>query len=603
MRECPQCGNGYPESFVYCPGDGSWLGGDQEDGSKRKRPAQIRIRTLMFGIMILALASALSFTAFFLYQYWKPKYGSLVVKTTPAGAIITIDGRLRGASPIVISDLRSGGYEIKATKEGYREFGQRVTVMPYATENLHWNLDPVVPQLTNEQLAEVEAWRKKLENAQRENILLPPPDDYNVLYFADKILAIDPANTYALDVKNKLADTVRRLAEFAYAREDWLESEKQYKNLALLYPKDPAIEERLTDIATKIDESSKDREKQIQDWKTKSETAMKVGSLLPPDKDNALDAIRSIQRLDKNSPFVRESLAHLKELLQSRADTKASASDWQGARNDFRIILQYFPEDNYSKSRMAAAEAKLVELAQNEQQHKQNAVEEQQSRTKLTDLRQSALNLFRAGSYQKSISEWQEYLKSEPDSDEAYFYIGAGYQNQKQLDTAILNFEKCIALNPNNILAHLNLGTLYDYHRNNLKAAEDHLRKAKELGGAEKYTPDRLQSMIQDLQDRAKVNSILKVLFPVEHKHTFSSCKGNLRFTEEGVEFRTAETDHSFYEPYTDLRAFTIQGNELAIKTRTNKKYNFRFNNAADAERVRAWNASTRTIELSGKAD
>jgi tetratricopeptide (TPR) repeat protein len=603
MRECPQCGNGYPESFVYCPGDGSWLGGDLEDGSKRKRPAQIRIKTLMFGIMILTLASALSFTALFLYQYWKPKYGSLVVKTTPAGAIITVDGRLRGASPIVIPDLRSGGYEVKATKEGYKEFVQRVTVMPYATENLHWNLDPVVPQLTNEQLAEVEAWRKKLENAQRENILLPPPDDYNVLYFADKILAIDPANTYALDVKGKLADTLRRLAEFAYAREDWLESEKQYKNLALLYPKDPAIEERLTDIATKIDESGKDREKQIQDLKTKSETAMKVGSLLPPDKDNALDAIRNIQRLDKNSPYVREALAHLKELLQSRADTKASGSDWQGARNDFKMILQFFPEDNYSKSRIAAVEAKLVELAQNEQQRKQHAVEEPQSGTKLTDLHQSALNLFRAGSYQKSISEWQEYLKSEPDSDEAYFYIGAGYQNQKQLDTAILNFEKCIALNPNNILAHLNLGTLYDYHRNNLKAAEDHLRKAKELGGAEKYTPDRLQSMIQDLQDRAKVNAILKVLFPVEHKHTFSSCKGNLRFTEEGVEFRTAETDHSFYEPYKGLRAFAIQGNELTIKTRSNKKYNFRFDNAADAERVRAWNASTRTIELSGKAD
>ncbi len=557
----------------------------------------------MFGIMILALASALSFTALFFYQYWKPKFGSLVIKTTPSGAIVTIDGRLRGASPIVISELRSGGYEVKAAKEGYKEIVRQVTVVPYATENLHWNLDPIVPQLTNEQLAEVEAWRKKLENAQRENILLPPPDDYNVLYFADKILAIDPANAYALAVKGKLADTIRRLAEFAYAREDWLESEKQYKNLVLLYPKDSDIEVRLTDIAARIDESVKDHEQQILDWKTKAETAMRIGSLLPPDKDNALDAIRNIQRLDKNSPFVREALAHLKELLQSRADAKAGGSDWQGARSDFRMILQFFPEDNYSKSRLTVVETKLVELAQSEQQHRQRTAEEQMSRTQLADLRQSALNSFRAGSYQKSISEWQEYLKSESSSDEAYFYIGASNQNQKQLDTAILNFEKCIALNPNNILAHLNLGTLYDYHRNNYKAAEEHLRKAKELGGAEKYSPDRLQSMIQDLRDRAKVNTMLKVPFSVEHKHTFSSCNGTLRFTEEGLEFRTAETDHSFYEPYKGLRAFTILGNELVIKNRSNKKYNLRFINAADAERVRAWNASTRTIELSGKAD
>jgi hypothetical protein len=72
---------------------------------------------------------------------------------------------------------------------------------------------------------------------------------------------------------------------------------------------------------------------------------------------------------------------------------------------------------------------------------------------------------------------------------------------------------------------------------------------------------------------------------------------------EEGLEFRTAETDHSFYEPYRGLRAFVIQGNELTIRTRNNKKYDFRFLNVADAERVKAWNAATRTIELSSKAD
>jgi tetratricopeptide (TPR) repeat protein len=600
MKECPQCGNGLPDSFHYCPADGSELGADLQG----KKPAQIRIRTLVLGILICALASVLSFASVFFYQYWKPKYGSLVIKTTPAGAIVTVDGRLRGASPITISDLRNGGHQLKVTKEGYREFVQQVTVMPYATENLHWNLEPIIPQLSNEQLAEVEAWRKRLENAQRENILLPPPDDYNVIYFADKILAIDPANTYALDVKGKVVDTVRRLAEFAYAREDWLESEKQYKNLALLLPNDNSIEDRLTDIAAKIDESVKDREKQIQDLKAKAENAMRVGSFLPPDKENALEAIRNIQRLDKGNPYVREALAHLKELLQGHADTKVAGADWQGARNDFRLILQYFPEDNYSRTRLATVEAKLVEIAQSEQQQRvQKATEEQQTKGKIAALRQSAINSYRAGSYEKSIFEWQEYLKSEPDSDEAYFYIGASYQDQKQLDTAILNFEKCIALNPNNVMAHLNLGILYDYHRNNFKAAEEHLRKGKELGGTDKYSPERLQAMIQDLQDRAKAKSILKMLFTVEHKHTFSSCTGNLRFTEEGVEFRTANTDHSFYEPYKGLRTFVIQGNELNIRTRSNKKYNFRFLNASDADRVKAWNASTRTIELSGKTD
>jgi tetratricopeptide (TPR) repeat protein len=605
MKKCPQCGNEFPKAFVFCPADGSPLGEDEEGVSRPqpRKPAQIRVKTLMIGISVLILSAVVAFTATFFYQYWKPKYGSLVIKTTPPGATVSVDGKLRGVSPVTITEMRSGGHQLKGVKEGYKDFVQQVMVIPYSTENLHWKLDPIVPQLSNEQLAEVEAWRKKLERAQSENILLPPPDDYNVLFFAQKILAIDPANSYALDVKAKLAETVRQLAEFAYAREDFLESEKQYKNLLLLLPDDASIEARLADVAAKIDASIKDREKQIHDWTERAEAAIKAGNLLPPEKDNALDAIRSIQRLDKNNSYARGAVSVLKEQIQMRGNAKIAASDWQGARNDFKALQKYFPEDNVSKDRLAFVEAKLAELSQLEQQRIQRANEEQQSRQKIQMLRQSALNSFRIGAYQKSISEWQEYLKFEPNSDEAYFYIGASYQDQKQLDTAILNFEKCLSLNPNNILAHLNLGMLYDYHRNNFKLAEEHLRKAKELGGAERYNPERLQSMIQDVQDRAQTYAVLKMLFPVEHKHAFSSCRGNLRFTEEGVEYRTSEADHSFYESYKGMRSFGIQGDRLSIKTRNNKKYNFVFLRAGDAERIRAWLSSSRYIQVDSQVD
>lgn len=601
MNECPQCGKAYSEEFLYCPVHGISLHGSTAKEGRRasRQPAQIRVRTLMLGFSILVLCSLIAFTSAFLYQYWKPKYGGLTIKTTPLEAMVFVDGKMLGVSPLVLSSLRSGGHQLRITKEGYKDFVQQVTVIPYAMESLHWNLEPIVPQLSNEQLAEIEAWHKKLDSALKENILLPPPEDYNVLYFAGKILAIDPANKYATEVKARLADSLRQLAELAYAREDWLESEKQYKNLALFFPNDISIGERLGDIAAKLDASMKDREQQIQDWQARADAAMKVGSLMPPDKDNALDAIRSIQRLDKNNAYAREAISRLKELLQNRGDAKIAAQDWPGARNDFRLMLQYFPEDSYSKARLAMVEGKVAEMAQWDQ----HTSEEQQSHQRIAALRQSALNSFRAGSYQKSIAEFQEYLKFEPNNDEAYFYIGASYQNQKQLDTAILNFEKCLSLNSSNVLAHLNLGLLYDYHRNNFKQAEDHLLKAKELGGGERYTPDRLQSMIQDLRDRARASMIMKLSFSVEHKHAFSSCRGTLHFTEEGMEYRTGETNHSFYEAYKGMRGFAIEGDMLTIKTRQNKKYNFRFINSGDAERIRAWNSASRYITITRKID
>ena len=125
--------------------------------------------------------------------------------------------------------------------------------------------------------------------------------------------------------------------------------------------------------------------------------------------------------------------------------------------------------------------------------------------------------------------------------------------------------------------------------------------RAKELGGAEKYTPERLQSMIQDLRDREQASTVTKLNFPVEHKHTFSSCKGRLYFSKEGMEYRTSETDHSFYEAYKDMHAFAIESNILSFKTRNNKKYNFRFLNAGDAERIRAWMSATRYISVGNK--
>jgi tetratricopeptide (TPR) repeat protein len=566
--------------------------GDREAVEKQtpRQPAQIRIKTLMIGFFVLVLCAVMAFTAAYLYQYYKPRYGSVTLKTTPPGAFIFIDGKLRGASPITLLDLPSGAHQLKGTKEGYKDLVQQVNIKPYAQENLHWKLEPIVPRLSDEQLAAVDDWRAKLDRAQKENMLLPPPDDYNVLFFADKILAIDPANSYAIEVKTKLAEAFRRSAELAYAREDWLESEKQYKNLQLLAPNDASVEERLLDLAAKLEASVKDRDKQIQDWQTKADAAMKAGNLVPPDKDSALNAIRSIQRLDSKNSYVREGFARLKELLQARGDTKMAASDWQGARNDFQLLQQYFPEDTYSKDQLAKVESRISELEKLDQQRVQRNSEEPPSRREITGMRQTALNLYRSGSYQDSIAKWREYLKFEPNSDEAYFYLGAIYQNQKQLDSAILNFENCLKINPNNILAHLNLGRLYDYHRNDLVKAEEHLRKAKDLGGAENYSVKEIQKMIQGIDDRVQASAVLKTPFAVEHKHTFSGCRGTILLTEEGIEFKTKETDHSFYEPFKGLRAFDLKGSELSIRTRGNKRYNFHFVNASDAARIRTWN-------------
>jgi len=600
MKICQQCGKEYPDEFLYCPIDGITLEGNPSNipQTSTKQPAQIRVRTMILGFSILVLCAAMAFFSAFLYQYWKPKYGRLTIETTPGEAVIFVDGQSFGVSPLNIPRLRSGEHEIRIVREGYKDFVQMVTVVPYTYKSLPCTLEPITPQLSNEQLAEIREWRKKLGNAFNENILWPPPEDYNVLYFADKILAIDPTDAQAIEARSRLETSVRRLADIAYARENWLEAERQYKKLTLLFPDDPSIAERMEEIAAGIEAVARNREDLIKNWQAQAEAAIKAGRLTPPDNDNAFDAVQNIQRLEKNNAYARETFARIRDALQNRGDNKIKASDWQGARNDFSRLLQYFPDDRYGKARLAEVDAKLAETSQPERR----ADEAPPARKPPAALRQSALEAFRSGDYPKAIAAWQEYLKLEPGNDEAWFYIGASYQNQKQWDAAIANFEKCIALNPRNILAHLNVGLLYD-HSNNFKAAEEHLSLVRELGGADQYTPERLQTMIQELRERARVQEITKLSVPVEHKHALSNCRGTLHFSEDGLEFRTAETDHGFYESYKGMQGFVIEKNMLTIKTSRNKKYNFRFLNLEDAERIRKWSATYPAIPVNGKVD
>ncbi|HSW39606.1 MAG TPA: PEGA domain-containing protein [Acidobacteriota bacterium] len=577
MNKCPQCGKPSPDTFRYCPDDGTLLKGAPP-------PARIRVSTLVLGVVVLFLIAGISFAGVYLYQYYKPKYGGLAIKTSPSGVSISIDGKLRGVSPLNLAEMRSGGYLLKAEKEGYSEIEQQVIVMPYATQNLHIVLEPIVTQLSNKQMAQIESWRRQLDNAFRENILYPPPDDYNVLYFADMILSVDPTNKYASDVKARLADNEMRRAEIAYAREDWLEVEKHYQRLAIIYPQDPSVGERLQDVAVRIEESFKDRELQIMQWRENAEKAFSGGRLLPPSENNAYDAIRNIQRLDKNNAYAHEATLRLKELLQGRGDEKIAAGNWIGARQEFSGILQFFPEDNYSRTRLSTVNARIEETAKRDDRPS----EEQLLRQWKDSTRQSAIKAFSQKDYEKSILYWHEYLKLSPESDEAHYYLGANHQNLQQLDTAIYNYERSVSLNPGNVHAHLNLGRLYDYHRNNYSKAEEHLLKARDLGGAEGFSPERLQAMIQELRSRTAVSEFTRLSFPVEHRHIISGCRGQINFTREGIEFRTTETDHSFHETYRQLRLFELRGNELSIRTGDNRRYNFVFINAADADRLRS---------------
>lgn len=56
----------------------------------------------------------------------------------------------------------------------------------------------------------------------------------------------------------------------------------------------------------------------------------------------------------------------------------------------------------------------------------------------------------------------------------------------------------------------------------------------------------------------ASMASAQESTFPVEHNHTFKSCKGDLIINNEGVEYRTTHKNHSRKWTYTDIKMIKL---------------------------------------------
>jgi len=56
--------------------------------------------------------------------------GRLLVRSTPAGALVFVDGRGYGATPVAVRDLSSGGHRVRVVRDGYAAAERRVLLTP-----------------------------------------------------------------------------------------------------------------------------------------------------------------------------------------------------------------------------------------------------------------------------------------------------------------------------------------------------------------------------------------------------------------------------------------------------------------------------------------
>jgi len=149
-RTCYSCKTSYSDSdfFRFCPRDGvdleyappriDDLGRDL--GTAGRKWKWIGVLSLLVPLLI--------FSAMYLNQFVSATAGSaqsgeLVVKTTPSGAVVYLDGSQVGVTPVRLSDIPTGYHSIRAVFPGYKSGMARVEILPSSSQRLVLEMVPM----------------------------------------------------------------------------------------------------------------------------------------------------------------------------------------------------------------------------------------------------------------------------------------------------------------------------------------------------------------------------------------------------------------------------------------------------------------------------
>ncbi len=148
-RICYSCGNSYPDIFRFCPIDSAdleYLPQPIEELARdfRRPRAKWWIAGSVFAVFMLASMAWMNLDRPAQAPVYSAiKYGELTVRTTPAGAKVYLDGSQVGISPVRLSDIPTGGHEVRAVCPGYSDSRAHVEIRPSAAQKLVWDLAPL----------------------------------------------------------------------------------------------------------------------------------------------------------------------------------------------------------------------------------------------------------------------------------------------------------------------------------------------------------------------------------------------------------------------------------------------------------------------------
>lgn len=559
------------------------------------KPSRTGLKIAVIGVVAILLLAIVVGGVLLALHFMKGRYGGFEVKSFPESAKVYLDGDLLGSTPWTQENIEVGTHTLKVVKEGYKPVEQEIVIEADRVLNLDvFRLEkigaPTGPDQptgpTDEQLAMLEDFKSKADVAFADKRYAEPPEDC-ALYYSQRILELDPENAFALEMKQKVADTLKDRAAKAAASKNWVLAEKLYTQLTEINPDDPEIRQAYDKATTEVKNLQKTRTESIKDLTARAEQAIGAGRLVTPPDDNAYEYCLQIKRLEKNNKKANTMIQRIKNQAPLQADEAILAENYDRAKSILDAYNRYFPGDRQIESRIDRVVQKMAD-AQTRRQQQERDNQQQQLQARARSLLTAGIGDYKAGNYQSAIDQLTQSVAIDPRQADAYFHIGASYLELKNIAKAQENFRKAIQLKPDYALAHLNMGILAQSDRN-YDQAITHLRKVIDLGGVPGYPVDKLQSIIQEMEVRKSFAVLINRSIAVEHKHFMGGCNGFLVFSADNLKYETNEAKHAFNVPIRSLKNVQFaKGDEFSFQV-GDQKYKFTIQNAnayADISRL-----------------
>ncbi len=523
---------------------------------------------------LLAALSALLLTALTIAGVYlvtkKPStVDQLVILTVPSGADISLDSKDYGHSPVKLEQLAIGPYTLTISKEGFETIIETLTVSESGPA-LEFKLKPVLPSETVNLPAEeqIRQFQTQAEEAFARGYYGTTYEG-SALNYAEIIISLDPNNTFAAEMRERIRNAAHQSAQAAIPRGDLAQAQEIYNFLVEHYPDD----EEARTAAARLENQLSARRGEVRELLRKAEEALQAGRLAEPFRTSAYYYSKQALAIDRQNDKARQIRNQVRETLASAGDQAYARGDIEAAIKQLEQVGQLFPEDKQSRSRVREIQAQRASESA-------KAVDPNARRLR-------GLEAYRRGNFEDAIPDLQNASVNGQGTQAVVFALARSYLQTGRLDQAEPLFRQ-VQPTAGDDAHRSSLGALGDiaFQRGDPATAVERWKEARQLGGSALYPVATLDAKIEGVEkkQREKAAEPSPLTLQVKHLHgglLGGSCTGTLTINATGVRY---DGQHVFASSLVGVRV-GITKDEMVIRFEGSSQ-KFRVARA-DAERVR----------------